>query len=180
MAHRYAFLFRVLMMVISLATVLYLIKYMHSGKLEQSQNPLMMLISGSGSGSDSGSGLRSEAGSVQGADRISGHGSGHGSGQGDKNHISNHDSDQADSAGSNHSMMGKTNSNNNTNETQPNKANHGQAQGLCTVDSLNKVDPNKPGCSDKNVSTDIPEGGISARVIMPKSNKKTDSTNSKK
>ncbi len=165
-------------MVISLATVLYLIKYMHSGKLEQSQNPLMMLISGSGSGSDSGSGLRSEAGSVQGADRISGHGSD----QGDKNQISNHDSDQAgsDFAGSNHSMTGKTNSNNNTNETEPNKANHGQAQGVCTVDSLNKVDPNKPGCSDKNVSTDIPEGGISARVIMPKSNKKTDSTNSKK
>lgn len=169
-------------MVISLATVLYLIKYMHSGKLEQSQNPLMMLISGSGSGSDSGSGLRSESGSVQGADRISGHGSGNGSGHGGENQISNQNSDQAgsDFAGSNHSMTGKTNSNNNTNETEPNKANHGQAQGVCTVDSLNKVDPNKPGCSDKNVSTDIPEGGISARVIMPKSNKKTDSTNSKK
>lgn len=178
------------MMVISLATVLYLIKYMHSGKLEQSQNPLMMLISGSGAGSDSGSGLRSESGSVQGADRISGHGSGNGSGngsghesgQGGENQISNQNSDQAgsDFAGSNHSMTGKTNSNNNTNETEPNKANHGQAQGVCTVDSLNKVDPNKPGCSDKNVSTDITEGGISARVIMPKSNKKTDSTNSKK
>lgn len=62
--------FRILMMVTSLVTVIYLIQYLHSGGLEKSKNPMMELLGAGGNSRDSsnrgGSGGGGESGEVSG------------------------------------------------------------------------------------------------------------------
>lgn len=54
--------FRIVMMLTSLVTVIYLIQYLHSGGLEKSKNPMMELLGAGSNGSDGSGGSSGDVG----------------------------------------------------------------------------------------------------------------------
>jgi hypothetical protein len=96
--------FRIVMMLTSLVTVIYLIQYLHSGGLEKSKNPMMELLGAGGNSRDSSN--RGDSGNHGG----SGGENGKVSGVSDDKHVGSDDCSQASAANTDSSGICKIDS----------------------------------------------------------------------